>query len=92
MKKFYLRIEEIYTNPENYPLEVRNVYAVWEPKVEVDWEYLGTEDRMKELGLLIDRARRLAVTDTEKKRVQLWKKAVWDYMVEGRKTYLAKSK
>jgi len=35
-------------------------------------------------------AERTPGTDLEKQRVALFRKAVWDYMVEGRKQYLAK--
>ena len=45
---------------------------------------------MAELGALMDEATRLAVGDVEKQRVALFRKAIWDHMVEGRKQYLAR--
>jgi len=84
MKKFYYRISEI--NREE---------GVLGTTPEASWERLGTEERMKELGALMDRAVQLAQTDLEKRRVATWKKGVWDYMVEGRRQYveeLAKKK
>ena len=45
---------------------------------------------MKELGALMDRAVELAGTDPERRRVETWKKGVWDYMAEGRREYVKK--
>ena len=50
----------------------------------VAWKYLGTADRMKELGSLIADAESKAVTSREKERVALWRHAFWDWMKEGR--------
>ena len=55
-----------------------------------NFERLGTEERMNELGALIDQAIDLAETDLEKRRVATWKEGIWDYMLEGRKEYLQK--
>lgn len=91
MKRFYLRVEEIYCNPANYPDEVqKNLKKDFFQTEEIAWKYLGTEARMAELGALIDEATRLAVADVEKQRVALFRKAIWDHMVEGRRQYLAK--
>jgi len=79
MKKFYRRISEI--NREE---------GVLGTSAEASWERLGTQERMKELGALIDRAVELAETDPEKGRVATWKEGVWEYMVEGRAEYLEK--
>ena len=38
---------------------------------------------MKELGEYIDKAATLAATDLERKRVDTWKKGVWEYMKTG---------
>ncbi|MCX7424983.1 MAG: DUF4838 domain-containing protein [Planctomycetia bacterium] len=91
MQRLYLRIEEIFSNPVNYPEEVqkaRNKH--FHQTEEMAWKYLGTEARMAELGALMDEATRLAVGDVEKQRVALFRKAIWDYMVDGRKQYLAR--
>jgi hypothetical protein len=91
LKRFYLRVEEIYSNPANYPAEVRkDRYKQFHQTEEIAWKYLGTESRMAELGTLMDEATRLVGTDVEKQRVALFRRAVWDYMVEGRKKYLDK--
>ena len=91
MKRFYLRVEETFSNPANYPEEVRkNRKQDFFQTEEIAWKYLGTEPRMAELGALMDEASRLAVGEVEKQRVALFRKAIWDHMVEGRKQYLVK--
>lgn len=90
MKKFYLRTEEIFTNTENYPEHIRTKEGDYNQTEEMAWGYLGTEERMAELGKYIDHAQRIAVSDLEKNRVKLWKEGVWDYMVKGKKMYMAK--
>jgi hypothetical protein len=81
MKRFYYRISEI--NREEGALGTTP---------EVSWDRLGTEERMKELGDLMDRAVDLARTDPEKRRVDTWKKGVWDYMAEGRSEFVKKKR
>jgi len=77
MKKFYFRISEI--NKEERTLGGSEKES---------WDQLGTKERMKELGTLMDRAIKLVSTDIEKRRVATWKKGLWDYMVEGRRQYV----
>jgi len=86
MKAFYLKIEDIATNPENYkrPCYRRNGID-WK---NVAWAMLGTEERMKQLGELMTQAQSLAQTDIEKQRVGLWNDALWKWMEEGRAQYL----
>ena len=91
LKRFYLRVEDIYSNPANYPEEVRtNLRKHFHQTEELAWKYLGTEARMAELGKLMAEAEKANTSDVEKQRVALFRKAVWDYMVQGRKQYLAK--
>jgi hypothetical protein len=90
MAKFYGLIEKTYCSPENYPIEVRMWDAQYHQDERIAWAYLGTEPRMTTLGLLIAEAEKRAATDLERKRVQTWKKGVWDYMLEGRAAYYAK--
>jgi hypothetical protein len=72
MKKFYYRISEI--NREE---------GIVGTSPEKSWAKLGTPERMKELGVYIDEAIKLAGTDIEKRRVETWKKGVWEYMTAG---------
>ncbi len=81
MKRFYYRISEI-----------NRQEGVLGTTPEASWERLGTEERMNELGALINRAVELAGTDLEKRRVETWKKGVWDYMAEGRSAHVKKKR
>ena len=57
MKRFYLRVEDIYSTTANYPEEVqKNHYKQFHQTEEIAWKYLGTEARMAELGKLMDEA------------------------------------
>ena len=91
MKRIYLLIERTYCNPANYPEFVRKTKDDdFHQTEEMAWGYLGTEERMAELGRLMEEAKRLARTEQERKRVTLFEEGVWRYMVEGRKRYLKK--
>lgn len=90
MANFYSLIETTYSNPENYPEEVRTVDAQFHQNARIAWEFLGTEPRMVALGQLMAEAEKRATTEVEQKRVETWKKGVWDYMLRGRADYFAK--
>ena len=91
MERMYRRIEEIFSNPASYPEDVRKTRNKhFHQTEELAWKYLGTEERMAELGKLMAEAERANTSAIEKQRVALFRKAVWDYMVEGRKMYLEK--
>jgi hypothetical protein len=82
MKRFYLTLEHIACDPANYPRPyLRSSGIDWKGAA---WKSLGTAERMKELGDLIDHAGSLAGTGAEKRRVGLWRKALWDWMCLGR--------
>lgn len=72
MKKFYYRISEI--NREE---------GIVGTSPEKSWAKLGTPERMKELGIYINEAVKLAGMDIEKRRIETWKKGVWEYMNTG---------
>ncbi len=87
MKRFYLRLEEIACDPANYPAPYHRRDGIdWK---NVAWERLGTPERMEELGALIIQAEQRAATDLEKQRVALWRKALWDWMCQGRDQHQA---
>ncbi|MEI6779374.1 MAG: DUF4838 domain-containing protein [Verrucomicrobiota bacterium] len=88
MKKFYLRLEEIACDRGNYPPPGTGNGIEWK---KVAWERLGTAERMQELGSLILEAEEFARTNTEKERIALWRKALWDWMVQGREQHLSQS-
>ena len=84
MKQLYLRIESIYSDPANYSEEVRTANRHFHQTEEMAWKYLGTPERMADLGRLMQQAKAAAATDMEKRRVALFEDAVWNYMVKGR--------
>lgn len=77
MQTFYNRLEEIASDPANYPEGIN-----W-PSEEISWTCLGTPARMQYLGALIAQAQHRAEGDSEKQRVALWKEALWEWMREG---------
>lgn len=87
MKRMYSRIEEIFSNPANYPDDVRLGKRHTHQTEEIAWGYLGTKERMRELGRIMRQAKRAARTDEEKRRVALFEEGVWKYMVEGSRKY-----
>ncbi len=91
MKALYLGIEETYSNPANYPDSIRLSPAHHHQTEELAWKYLGTAERMARFGRLMARARAAARTEIEKRRVALFDRGIWQYMLEGRRTYLAKT-
>lgn len=83
LKRFYLRLEGIACDPANYPPPYYRANGIdWRKAA---WERLGTEDRMQELGALMDEARRLAAAGTaqEQERVALWRRALREWMLQG---------
>jgi hypothetical protein len=89
LKRMYLRIEEIYSNPANYPEQVRtDLYEQFHQDLEMAWKYLGTAERMAELAAMMAEAEKAPGSAVEKQRVALFRKSVWDYMVQGRQQYL----
>jgi hypothetical protein len=47
---------------------------------------------MKQLGTLIEAAEARATGENEKQRVAMWRGAIWQWMLDGRAAYDAKSK
>ena len=91
MKRIYHRVEGILLNPANYPEEVRkSCNKHFHQTEKMAWKHLGTEDRMEELGAMMAEAERADASAVETQRVALLRKAVWDYMAEGRKMCLVK--
>lgn len=82
MQAFYTLIETTYSDPANW--DQNGGHHQTEA---IAWEQLGTATLMDRLQTLMDRAETLAVTPREQARVGLWKRGVWDYMLEGRRAY-----
>lgn len=91
MRDLYGRIEDTYSNPKYYPPEIRNSAATEHQDEKLAWNFLGTEERMAEFSKLMQEAVDSARTPEEKQRVAHFKQGLWDYMVEGKKMYLARA-
>ena len=92
MRAFYELVEDTYTNPECYPEDVRQLPGgTQHQNEERAWRWLGTEEKMAALGSFMAQATAAARTEAEKRRVGLFRRGIWDYMLEGRHAYLARS-
>lgn len=89
MRELYLRIEDTFSNPKYYPVEIQQSLSHQHQNETLAWGSLGTEQRMAEFQKLMDRAKAAAQRPEEKERVALFERGQWDYMVEGRRRYLS---
>ena len=90
MQTLYEKIEQVYCDPANYTFSA-NYFGY--QTTEIAWGKLGTKERMAEFGGLMAEAKKAAGTETEKKRVALFEKSIWESMQAGRQAYLeSKSK
>lgn len=81
LKQLYLAIEKVYSDPANYPQKLHCRGAA------LQWSQLGTEQRMSQFARLMAQAYQAADSQFARKNVELFDKAVWSYMVAGRKQY-----
>lgn len=51
----------------------------------IAWGVLGTDERMKRWGKMLDEAERIADSPQVKKRLSLFRSGVWKYMLTGKK-------
>jgi hypothetical protein len=77
MKKLYLYIEKIYTNPVNYPSNAGMQTA------QIAWGDLGTKSRMEKMDKFLKEAERMAKTKKDKTNILLFKESIWSYMKAG---------
>ncbi len=85
IRKFYDLLEKRYQTQSNYPPGTERIYSFVH-----SWQSLGTDAVMKELAGYIAEAEKLAKTPQEKQAVAVWRKSIWDYMVRGKKEFIAK--
>ena len=79
LRAFYDRVEERFCN-EAY----RNKELKSGPENPAQcWKYMCPPEVLAELGKLIERAQSRNLSDLERKRVELFKLANWDYMKKG---------
>lgn len=88
MKDFYRKIEEIYSTPANYGATVPQNHNEF-----TAWSVLGTPQRMKELGLYIEQARKALENAPEiyKRRFELYENGLWKKMLKGAKDFKEKN-
>ncbi len=81
MQAFYLQLEAIACDPDNYPAPYGRRDGIdWRKAA---WEKLGTPERMQVLGGWMAEAERRAEAAPERARVAQWKTAFWDWMRQG---------
>jgi hypothetical protein len=80
MKQLYLQMEETFMNSKNYPDEVNTANKHFHQTEEIAWGHLGTTERMTKWAGLMKRAKSMARTDVEKKRVSMFDDGVWSPM------------
>ena len=87
MAALYDAIEEAFSNPQNYPEAIRSSAAHQHQTAALAWGALGTAPRLAGFAALMAQAEAAAQTAQEKARVAVFRKGIWDYMLEGRKLY-----
>lgn len=90
MRDFYNKIESVYSDSKNYPLDIQTKDAQFHQTEAIAWECLGTDEVMKELEGYIRKAQAEASNPAEKARVDSWVKGVWEYMQTGKAKYKTK--
>ncbi|MDD5708702.1 MAG: DUF4838 domain-containing protein [Kiritimatiellae bacterium] len=88
LKRIYQLIEATYTDRSNYPSSFQIPGHQTE---EIAWRYLGTQERMDKMARWMDEARAARLSEVERRRVDLFDKGPWQYMVEGRRQWVFKS-
>ena len=84
LREFYDTVENRYCDASLYPKNPGHQSAP------VAWGLLGTEEVMKRLEGLMAKAEAAARDGVERKRVELWKLGVWNYMKQGRESYVTR--
>jgi hypothetical protein len=87
MQELYEGIEQVFTNPQSYPKEIRDTPGQQHQNEEIAWKYLGTAQRMKHWESLMVQARALATSPVEKERLALFEAGVWQPMKAGAERY-----
>jgi hypothetical protein len=77
MKQLYCAMESTFSDPRNYPVEIRKSPAHQHQTKELA-EYLGTKARMARWGELMAKAKQAARTPEERERVALFERGQWE--------------
>ncbi len=93
MKQLYSRIEETWSNPENYAEEIRALPGKTQHQnEEMAWRWLGTDPRMREFEDSMAEAKKAGGTDLERRRVAQFEQGIWRYMLQGKRKYVARAR
>ena len=87
MRELYLKMEDTYSNPKSYPVEIQKSPAHQHQTEQLVYGSLLTDQRMAQFGRLVAQAQNAAKTDLEKQRVELFREGIYDYLVQGRKQH-----
>ena len=87
MRKLWLEIEEVFTSPENWPLDPDNPGKDVGISERTSWRLMGTTERMSRWAGYMSEATAAARTETEKARVALFRKAEWEAMVRAKQQW-----
>jgi len=90
MRALYEAIERAYSSPASYPEEVQKTPAHTHQNEKLAWGSVGNPERMRAFAALMERAKAAATTDIEKRRVALFERGIWEYMLAGAKQYQEK--
>lgn len=82
LKEFYRLVETRYADRSLYPEG-----GVMHQSAYLAWGRLGTKDLMDRLASEMGKAEAAAETPGEKRRLAVWRYAVWDFMKEGYDAY-----
>lgn len=85
LRKFYDLVERRYCDKSLYPEKFGH------QSVNQAWNVLGNAETMEKLDRWMAEAEKLAETPAEKQRVRLWKLGVYNYMRQGRDSYVARA-
>jgi len=85
LRAYYDLVERRFCDKSLYPAGSSHQSA------KIAWGTLGDAPTMEALAGYMAEAERLAETDLEKARVKEWRLSIWEYMNEGRESYLRRS-
>jgi hypothetical protein len=91
MRELYQAIEATYSNPANYPADIRDGKVSTHQTVQLAWGTLGTAERMAHFATLLEQAKAAARTAKEQAHIRLFELSTWSYMTEGRRKYVERS-
>ncbi|MGC8976621.1 MAG: DUF4838 domain-containing protein [Candidatus Ratteibacteria bacterium] len=81
MKEFYLLCERRFLDINNYPDKK------YSTNMETFWGYLGNDEVMGKLSNYLEKAKEKEDREEYRKRIEMFEKAIWSYMKNGKNEY-----